>query len=222
MKCDKRISWTNLSFIGILCALWVVSSVGCTVFGIRTVEEASYEVLGEYGQIEVREYNELVIAETSVDAGYEEAGNIAFKRLFAYISGKNVTKVKIVMTTPVMAKEGASIDGEKVAMTTPVLGERQEQGWRYGFVLPGSYSIEKAPVPSDPLVTLAVIPKKKVAVIRYSGSWNEESMRQKSNELKNWIRTNRLEPASKPRSAGYDPPWTIPFLRRNEIMIDVH
>ena len=208
--------------MGMLFAIWVVSSVGCTVFGIRTAEEAGYEVLGEYGQFEIREYKELVIAETSVDARYEEAGNIAFRRLFAYISGKNVSKAKIDMTTPVMAKEGASIDGEKVAMTTPVLGERQEQGWRYVFILPGSYSIETAPVPSDPLVTLAVMPKKKVAVIRYSGSWNEESMRQKSKELVNWSRTNGLKPESKPRSAGYDPPWTIPFLRRNEIMIDVH
>lgn len=196
-------------------------STGCSIFGIRTSEEASYHVLATYDQIEMREYGELLVVETDVDASYNEAGNIAFKKLFAYISGENITQAKIAMTAPVMSREGIAVDSEKVAMTSPVLGEKQSPGWRYSFVLPAGYTLETAPLPTNPEVKLAVMPRKKVAVIRYSGPWKEEAMREKSEELVNWIRANGFESLSEPRSAGYDPPWTLPFLRRNEIMIDV-
>ena len=92
----------------------------------------------------------------------------------------------------------------------------------YSFVLPASYTLETTPLPSNPEVKLAVIPRKKVAVIRYAGSWKEQTMREKSEELDEWIQANGLKRLSKPRSARYDPPWTLPFLRRNEIMIDIN
>lgn len=221
MKSGKRFNRNRFLtpiLVGIICFFF---TTGCSIFGIRTSEEATYHVLAEYDQIEIREYGELVVVETDVDASYEEAGNIAFKKLFAYISGENISKTKIAMTAPVMSREEFAADGEKVAMTSPVLGEKQGQGWRYSFVLPANYTPETAPLPTNPEVKLAVIPGKKVAVIRYSGSWKEQAMREKSEELIEWIRINGLERLSSPRSAGYDPPWTLPFLRRNEIMIDV-
>lgn len=221
MKFENVFKLTRRSFAVIVVMIWLISSIGCTVFGIRTVEEASYEVLSQDGQIEIREYEKLVIVETNVEADYEEAGNIAFKRLFGYISGENVSQNKIAMTAPVIAREDKLTPGEKLDMTTPVLAERQVKGWRYAFVLPASFTIESAPVPSNPRVTLSVMPKKKVAVNRYSGSWSEEAMCQKTEELVDWIQANGLEPASKSRSARYDPPWTISFLRRNEVMIDL-
>ncbi len=208
-----------VAVLGAICVSFF--STGCSFFGIRNTEEAGYAVIVKRDQIEIREYDELVVVETFVNTGYEEAGNIAFKKLFAYISGENISKTKIAMTAPVMSREEFAADGEKVAMTSPVLGEKQGQGWRYSFVLPANYTPETAPLPTNPEVKLAVIPGKKVAVIRYSGSWKEQAMREKSEELIEWIRINGLERLSSPRSAGYDPPWTLPFLRRNEIMIDV-
>jgi hypothetical protein len=142
-------------------------------------------------------------------------------RLFGYISGENISETKIAMTAPVLAKEGGAIEGEKIAMTSPVLGERQGTGWRYAFVLPQSYTLDNAPLPSNPEVKLAVIPGKKVAVIRYSGTWKEETIREKTGDLVDWIQLNGQEPISEPRFAGYDPPWTLPFLRRNEVMVDI-
>ena len=204
--------------LGIICFFF---TTGCSIFGIRTSEEARYYVLAKYDQIEIREYEELVVVETDVIASYNEAGNIAFKKLFGYISGENASQSKIAMTAPVMSREGNATDGEKIAMTSPVIGVKQGQGWRYSFVLPASYTLANAPVPSNPEVKLAVIPRKKVAVIRYSGPWKERAMRENSEELIEWIRSNGLERLSTPRSAGYDPPWTLPFLRRNEIMIDI-
>lgn len=221
MKSRKNLKWSrSLATVmaGVLCLFF---TTGCSIFGIRTSEEASYHVIAKYGNIEIREYGEFVVIETDVEASYDEAGSIAFKKLFAYISGENGSQTKIAMTAPVVSREGSALDGEKVAMTSPVIGEKQGQGWRYSFVLPAGYTLENAPVPSNPEVKLAVMPRKKVAVIRYSGPWKERAMHEKSEELIEWIRINGLERLSTPRSAGYDPPWTLSFLRRNEIMIDV-
>ena len=222
----KRINCFNwkrprtVAVIGAICVSFLTT--GCSFFGIRDTEEAAYAVVDKQDQIEIREYDELVVVETFVNTDYEEAGTVAFKKLFAYISGENISKTKIAMTTPVMSKEGDASAGDKIPMTSPVLGQRQAQGWRYSFVLPAGYTLENAPLPTNPDVKLAVIPGKKVAVIRYSGSWKEQTMRDKSEKLVEWIQANGLERLSIPRSARYDPPWTLPFLRRNEIMIDVN
>lgn len=220
-KRDIRSKWTRELIACILGALGFVMVTGCSVFGIRTAEQATYKVLGEHGQFEIRAYDERVVVETDVNASFDEAGKIAFDRLFGYISGENVAQAKIAMTAPVMANERDRPEGKKIAMTSPVIGEKRDMDWRYIFVLPESYTLETAPIPSDPLVKLSVMPSKKVAVIRYSGSRGEKSIHQKSDELVYWIQSNGLEIESKPRSAGYDPPWTLPFLRRNEVMIDV-
>jgi DNA gyrase inhibitor GyrI len=208
-----------VAVLGAVCLSFLTT--GCSFFGIRNTEEAGYAVIDKHDPIEIREYDELVVVETFVNTGYEEAGTIAFKKLFAYISGENILRTKIAMTSPVISKEGDVPAGDKIAMTSPVLGQRQDKGWRYSFVLPAGYTLENAPLPSNPEVKLAVVPKKKVAVIRYAGSWKEQTIREKSKELVEWIQANGLERLSGPRSARYDPPWTIPFLRRNEVMIDV-
>lgn len=212
-------SFSAAAVLGAICVSFF--STGCSFFGIRTTEEAGYVVVDKRDQIEIRDYEELVVVETSVNSDYEEAGNIAFKRLFAYISGENLSKAKIAMTAPVMAKEGDDSAGDKIPMTSPVIGEKQAEGWRYSFVLPAGITLENAPLPSNPDITLGVIPRKKVAVIRYSGSWKEQTMREKTEDLVEWIRANGFQRLSNPRSARYDPPWTLPFLRRNEVMIDV-
>lgn len=191
-----------------------------SVFGIVGVEEARYEVLSEHGSIELREYAELVLVETQVDADFEEAGEIAFRRLFAYISGANAANDEIAMTAPVIATD-APAGGEKIAMTAPVLSQREAAGWRYAFVLPASYTLESAPSPVDPSVALSSRPSQKVATLRHSGSWSEAELREQTRILFDWIASEGLEATSSPRFAGYNPPWTIPFLRRNEIMIEV-
>jgi len=221
MKSGFRIKWEKLSSAYVAGAVAVLSITGCSFFGIRTSEEANYKILGESGQIEIREYDELVVVETDVDAPFDEASKLAFRKLFAYISGENLSKTKIAMTAPVLSTARRALDGDKIPMTSPVLSERQAEGWRYSFVLPANYTLENAPFPSNPEVKLASIPQKKVAVIRYTGSWNEQVMREKTEALVEWIQGKGLSIESGPRSAGYDPPWTLPFLRRNEIMIDI-
>jgi hypothetical protein len=126
------------------------------------------------------------------------------------------------MTAPVIANRGESGNGEKIDMTVPVLEQKAERGWRYMFVLPASYSMQTAPEPLNEDVKLSSQPEKRVAVVRYSGSSDEEAIEEKTIQLRQWIAANDLTPVSEQRWAGYNPPWTLPFLRRNEVMIDVN
>ena len=194
---------------------------GCSLFGIRSAEEASYTTLVDQDRFQVRQYEALVVAETVVGTNFDEAGNIAFKRLFGYISGANRKQAEIAMTAPVMALDEDSTGGEKISMTAPVTGEESTRGWRFAFVLPAGYSLQAAPVPTNSDVNLVLVPARKVAVLRYNGSWSETSYRSNLKLLQDWMHRNQLEAASLPRVAGYDPPWTLPFLRRNEVLIDI-
>ncbi len=221
MKRRKMVIGISAGLAVFLGLIWLAFPLVRSVFGIRTYAQASYKVTRADGRIEVRQYDEVVIVETLAEGDFEQAGRIGFKRLFAYITGNNGAGSKIAMTAPVIADGMAGQSGKKIAMTAPVLGEKQSTGWRYIFILPADFTMENAPAPIDPLVRLAVMPKKKVAAIQYSGAWSETAMREKSKELADWLLANRLEPISAPRYAGYDPPWTLPSFRRNEVLIDI-
>ena len=199
----------------------VLFQAGCSLVGIRSTAEPGYAVLQNDELFEVREYEELVVVETVVDAGFDDAGNIAFRRLFNYISGDNRTATEIAMTAPVMAVEDGGPNGEEIPMTAPVTGQETPGGWRFAFILPSDYTLATAPIPDNPDVRLERVPARKVAVVTYTGSWNEASYSENLQRLERWMQDNRLEAGSLPRVAGYDPPWTVPFLRRNEVMIDI-
>ena len=191
---------------------------GCSLFGIRGVEEAGYTLVRQQGSFEIRRYDSLVMVETRVDTEFDEAGRIAFGRLFGYISGDNRQQQDIPMTAPVTAVEAA---GEEIEMTAPVVAEASAQGWRFAFVLPRDIDFASAPVPTRTDVGLVAVPAKTVAVVRYSGAWSEIAYRDNLSALRRWIAEENLQTVSPPRVAGYDPPWTIPLLRRNEVLIDI-
>jgi hypothetical protein len=211
----KRLTFTAFG------ALILLLSSGCSVVGISNVEEAAYTVVIKDDNFELRDYDAMIIVETTIDDDFENAGNKAFRRLFAYITGDNVANSEIAMTAPVIADPAGTSPSTEIAMTAPVLQEYSQGGWRYAFVLPADLTLETAPKPLDDDVRLAEVPGKKVAVIQFSGFWSEASMQDKTSALNDWISANNLTASSEPRWAGYNPPWTIPFLRRNEVMIDV-
>lgn len=185
--------------------------------GIRSSAEPEYQLLSESGEIQIRQYPPLLIAETVIDADYAQAGNIGFNRLVGYIFGGNQQKQQMAMTTPVF-RESA---GEQIAMTTPVSQQAVDNKWTMAFVMPSGYSLDTLPTPIDSQVTIKALPAKKVAVLRYSGSLTLEKINENSRQLQAWIEQQHLTPLSAPRSAAYDPPWTLPALRRNEIHIDI-
>jgi len=189
----------------------------CSVFGIRTVEEAPYIVLVQDGNIQIRQYQDIVVAQTVVDASYEKSSSIAFNRLAGYIFGNNKTKQKIAMTAPVLQET----DNVKLAMTAPVLQQKSGDKWIMSFVMPSSYTLDTLPEPVDPAIILKEFKAKKVAVISYTGHLSEAGIVENAKKLQAWLDENGYKAVSASRSAGYDPPWTIPFLRRNEVHIDI-
>jgi hypothetical protein len=181
------------------------------------VEEAEYSVLKKDGAMELRAYAASIVAETRVEADFEDAGNRAFRKLFRYIDGDNVAQQEIAMTAPVSQ---APVP-EKIAMTAPVAQRPTAGGWVVSFMMPASYTMDTIPQPSDPAVQLRAVPAYRAAVVRYSGFWSEEGFQEHLQELRSWIATHNLEVAGDPIWARYDPPFKPWFMRRNEILIPV-
>jgi hypothetical protein len=184
------------------------------------VEEPAYRLIKSDGSFELREYVPQVVVETRVDAGFEEAGNVAFGRLFRYISGNNVAQQKIAMTAPV-TQSGDPTRGEKIAMTAPVSQVADGKASRVAFVLPAAYSLETAPKPLDPTVQVRAVPARVVAVWRYSGRWTEANYADNERQLRGAMKQRGLQASGEPILARYNPPFTPWFMRRNEILIPV-
>lgn len=192
---------------------------GCSVFGGRAAPEPGYETLVSEPPFEIRRYEPMVLARTVVDAPYDEATSEGFSRLFDYISGENRGAREIAMTAPVIAEAQGEREGEEIAMTAPVLAEKEAEGWAVAFVLPGDYTAETAPEPTDEGIEIVSVPARRVAVARYSGFFSRSNAEEARRDLLGWLEARGEAPAGRWAAAGYNPPWTLPPLRRNEVMI---
>jgi hypothetical protein len=170
--------------------------------------------------IELRDYSGFIVAQTKVRGNRSDAGNSAFRLLGGYIFGNNVRKSSIAMTAPVMqAQQGSN---ETIAMTAPVMQAEQGEGeWLVQFMMPRQYSIESLPEPTDPRVTLAQLPARRFAVIRYSGTWSQANYDEHLALLREAVAKAQLQILGEPLWARYNPPLTPWFLRTNEILIEV-
>jgi hypothetical protein len=112
-------------------------------------------------------------------------------------------------------------DGKKIAMTAPVTQQGDGSTWKVRFIMPSSYTMKTLPKPNYSAVKLKEIAAKRYAVIRFSGAAGEDSLKRRTKELNEWLSTNNLTLVSEPIYAFYNPPWTLPFLRRNEVMVEI-
>ena len=181
------------------------------------IEEPSFRVIESAPPVEVREYAPYVVAETRVAGGFRDVGTEGFRRLFAYISGENRGAMKVAMTAPV-TQQAAS---EKIAMTAPVTQQADGEVYRIAFVLPAQYTLESAPVPTNPDVRLVQVPARRVVAVRYSGLWSAENYKEALAELMAFAERRGLKLAGEPVYARYDPPFMPWFLRRNEILVEI-
>jgi len=186
----------------------------CATVGI---EKAKYEVIEKEDKFEVRKYEPQIVAETIVDSSFDEASNIAFRRLFSYISGNNRTKESIAMTAPVN-QEATS---EKIDMTAPVNMQQKEGSYSVSFLMPSKYTMETLPEPLDTNVKLRMLPAYKAAAIRYSGTWSQKRYNEYKNLLEDFIKRKALKIVGEDIFARYDPPFHLWFVRRNEVIIPV-
>jgi hypothetical protein len=204
-----------MNLIRLFTAILFLQLTGATT--AMATEEAPYTVIKTDDIFELREYASQVLAEIIIDGDLEGAGNRAFRPLFRYISGENKSRGKIAMTAPVSQEQ----TGEKISMTAPVSQQSVQGKWAVSFMMPASYTMENLPTPDDPSIKLRQLPARRVAAVRYSGFWSEKKYLRYKQELENWITANNLKVIGEPVWARYNPPFSLWFLRRNEILIPI-
>lgn len=187
------------------------------VVGLRTSEEPKYQIMLKKDNIEIRRYEPLVTASISMSYFPNDNRGDAFRALASYIFGDNKSEEKLPMTAPVI-----STTSKKIPMTAPVITTQETSiNPEMSFIMPSSYKLETLPKPIDTRIKLTEIPAKTYAAIRFNGSYSDESFKKQTQKLTEWLLKEKIEILSEPQWAGYDPPFTIPALKRNEVLIEV-
>jgi effector-binding domain-containing protein len=182
------------------------------------VEQADYAVAKKTTAYEIREYPAHLVAQTTVQGSYQAALNQGFRIIAGYIFGGNTKKENIAMTAPVTEQRSVS---ETIAMTAPVLATTDGDSHVISFGMPRSYTAETLPIPNDSRVKIVTVPATTYAVMRFTG-WRRDARTQKMKEkLLSALRRDSISVTGTPVYAGYNAPWTPPWMTRNEVMVEI-
>lgn len=208
----KRIVWVLVA----IAAAFGLFAVGGAI--VANVAEPDYTLVEEQSPFAIRDYAPIIVAEVTRTGGRSEAANKGFGPLAEYIFGGNAPQQKIDMTAPVLQQKA----GETIAMTAPVTQQQTgENRWIVRFVMPKEWTLATLPKPNNSEIRILEVPAVRKAVVRFSGFTTDSKLAEKTAELQDFIRARGLKPIGDVEFAFYNPPWTLPFLRRNEIMIAV-
>jgi effector-binding domain-containing protein len=191
-----------------------------TSFNAMAIEEPEFISIEKKDAFEIREYQPKLIAQVLVNGTFDSASSKGFRLLADFIFGNNKTNEgskKIDMTAPVISRDAT----EKIDMTAPVVSEETEKGWYVSFNMPKQYTKETLPVPINPEVKIIEVPSEKYAVITFSGLVREKKYAEMLNLLNEEMKKRNIDPKGPAILARYNPPWTLPFLRRNELMFRI-
>jgi hypothetical protein len=171
------------------------------------VEEPPYQTLMAEAPFELRRYPGFVVAETQLDGDFDSASRQGFRRIAGYIFGGNT---------------GGEGESRKIAMTAPVTVQPDREGWRLHFVMPSQETLETLPKPESAEVSLRQVAAHEVAVVRFSGFTTQAAIAEQTQRLRQWMQQKGLQAAEgEPQIARYDDPFTLPWRRRNEILIQL-
>ena len=191
---------------------------------VMATEEPKFSIIEKSEPFELRAYAPQLIAEVKVEGDLDTASSQGFRLIAAFIFGQNQVSEKIAMTVPVGIETAQST---KIAMTVPVGIEASKDSakginqWVFSFVMPSEYTMATLPKPLNPLVTIRELPAQKRAAITFSGFYNDAKVFEKTKALEEWVKSKQWQTIGSPQFARYNPPWSIPFMRRNEILITV-
>ena len=186
----------------------------------NALEQPNYavvNVISEVDAIEVRKYDAYIVAEAMVPGPATEAGSQGFSILGGYIFGKNKGERVIEMTAPVTQTNAPA----KIAMTAPVTQAAVGTGFLVQFMMPRAYTLETLPKPIDARIRFREVPAKRVIAIRFSGTSGQTRFNEHLTKLKESAAKAGLALNGEPTFSRYDSPFTLPFMRRNEVWIDV-
>ncbi len=193
---------------------------GCSVFGIRSgTEEPAYKLIANVGPVQIRQYGPRLAASAVVPGNEVAARSAGFRRLAGYIFGANTEAASIPMTAPVVESRAAP---EKIPMTAPVAQSQSADGaWTITFYMPQKYTLQTLPKPSQPGIEIHQVPASLDAVYRFSGIPGIAAVDQARSLLLRQLSGSAWEVTGAPVTWFYDPPWTLPWCRRNEVAVAV-
>ena len=198
-------------------------TTACSTVGVRTgTEEPAYQAVARTGNLEIRLYDERIAAQTTVTGNSSAARNEGFRRLAGYIFGGNSRRAAISMTAPVSQSgaKGSASGSETISMTAPVAQTASgPDRWTIQFFMPAAYALADLPVPKDPAIQLVVVPAQTYAVLRFSGVGSVRAIEAHKAQLIAGLAGSGWSTRSEPVAWFYDPPWTLPPLRRNEVAV---
>jgi hypothetical protein len=157
----------------------------------------------------------MIAAEANVEGERKEAIAAGFRLIAAYIFGANEPNAKIAMTAPVQQQK------QTIAMTAPVTQQASGGAWTVRFIMPKSWTMETLPKPSDPRISLMPLPLRRFVAITFSGTASNDAIERRTDELRRYAAEHKLATVGEPLLAFYNPPWTLPLFRRNEVMLEL-
>lgn len=177
------------------------------------VEQPAYLVTKKISRnIEIRNYSPMIVAQVNIAGERESAIKDGFRILADYIFGNNTTN------TPNTENQNQN---QKIAMTAPVMQQKQNSSWLISFIIPKKYNLGTIPKPNNNKILIKQIPAKTYIAIKFSGSHSAQNILNSKNILENQIKKTAIKTLQNPTYAFYNPPWTIPFMRRNEIIWEI-
>jgi len=207
----SKIVWT----IAIIALVLGIAAIAAGPI-MSLVEQPKYKVTTSNGAIEVRDYGPMIAAEAEVVGERQAAIREGFRLIAAYIFGANKPNAKIEMTAPVQQQPKQTID-----MTAPVTQQGNGGTWKVRFIMPRNWTMETLPAPNDARVKLIQVAAKRMVAICFTWHATDSLIAAKTAELRKYLRNEKLVTVGEPVFAFYNPPWTLPFFRRNEIMLEI-
>ena len=203
--------------------LLLIVGIGVVVWSLwgyfsSRVEQTQYSLLKKTAGYEIRHYPAHLVAQTTVAGPYRDALQQGFRIVAGYIFGGNTKQERISMTAPVIEQRRK---GQSIAMTAPVMANIEGESHTISFGMPLSYTLSTLPTPTDPRVTIVEIPAKKMAAKRFAMWRTDARMQSKKQELLSALSHDHVTVIGEPQYAGYNAPWTPPWMMRNEVLIEV-
>ncbi|CAI9297858.1 unnamed protein product [Lactuca saligna] len=197
------------------------------LMSVPDLETVRFKVLTRNDQYEIRELEPYFVAETTMPGKYGfdlNGASQSFNVLAEYLFGKNTLNETMEMTTPVLTRKTQS-EGVAMDMTTPVITKKleDEDKWKMSFVMPSKYG-SNLPLPKNCAVTIKEVPGRTVAVVAFSGFVSDEDVISRESRLRNSLKNDsqyKVKSGASVEVAQYNPPFTLPFTRRNEISLEV-
>lgn len=193
----------------VIIALWSLWG-----FFSSRVEQTDYTVVKKMNGYEIREYPAHIVAQTTVQGSYDESMSSGFRIVAGYIFGGNTKKESIAMTAPVVAQES-------IAMTAPVVATNKGDSQTISFGMPRTYTLETLPTPNDPRVKIVMIPAKKYAVLQFSWYRSDARIKSRQEKLLSALARDGVATEGSTAYAGYNAPWTPPWMTRNEVLVEL-